>query len=318
MKWFKRKSRNRRLEREHVLEVRLNSQQLRAARLRFAGISASVLFGIVFVGFVFWRGGEWMLNRFIYENEAFAVRNIEVQTDGVIATNYIFHCTMIKPNQNLLALDLARVKRDLELVPMIKSASVERTLPNSLKIRVAEREPMAQIQVMQLKAGGGTEQIIYQLDDQGFVFKPLDLRLRSKPPETNVRLPIISGVDARELRIGRRVEAEPILAALQLLTDFEQSSMLGYAEIIQIDVSTPETLHIYTAQGSEVFFSLDSFDQQLRRWRMVYDQTRQWGKAIGYLDLSVANNAPLRLVEATPSTAAPKAAKPTRVKRRNV
>ena len=45
---------------------------------------------------------------------------------------------------NLFALDLSRVKRDLELVPAIESADVERILPHTLKICVTEREPIAQ------------------------------------------------------------------------------------------------------------------------------------------------------------------------------
>ena len=46
----------------------------------------------------------------------------------------------VKPGENLFALDLARVKRDLEMVPLIDSVSVERVLPRTLRIRVTERE----------------------------------------------------------------------------------------------------------------------------------------------------------------------------------
>jgi len=235
--------------------------------------------------------------------DAFKIRQVEVQTDGVIASDHIRRWAMIKPNQNLLALDLAKVKRDLELVPLIQSASVERILPNALKIRVSEREPVAQIPMMQLKAGGGYEQVLYHVDNSGFIFHPLDPRLRAKSAGSSAQqLPVISGVDARELRAGCRVEAEQIRAALELIRQFDRSSMFGYVDLLRMDLSIPEILHLYTAQGSEVFFALENFDRQLHRWRLVYDQSQRWGKAIGSLDLSVANNAPLRLVEATPST----------------
>ena len=42
----------------------------------------------------------------------------------------------IKPGDNLLALDLAKVKRDLEMTPLIESASVERVFPHGLRILV--------------------------------------------------------------------------------------------------------------------------------------------------------------------------------------
>jgi cell division protein FtsQ len=318
--WLKRKRKNRRLRREHLLEVKLNSQQVRTARLRFASIAASIFCAVLFVGFVFWRGGEWLLNRFIYENPAFTIRlPIEVSTDGVIAPEHFRRWAMIKPGQNLLALDLARVKRDLELVPIIESASVERILPNTLRLRVSEREPVAQVQSMQLMPNGTVETVVYQLDEKGFVFKPLDPRLRSKISESNEQLPIISGVDARELKVGRQVESEQIRSALRLLQEFDHSSMFGLVELLRIDVSAPETLRAFTGQGSEVTFGLAQLDQQLSRWRLIYDQSQHWGKAIGSIDLSVSNNVPLKLVEATPATTArPKNVKPTRTKKKNV
>jgi cell division septal protein FtsQ len=300
---FKRKPKNRRLRREFLLDVKLRSQQVQATRFRWAGITFGVLFGVVFAGLVLWRGGEWLLDRFVYGNEAFTIRQVQVQNEGVIAPEFIRRWAMLKPGQNLLALDLAKVKRDLELVPLIQSASVERVLPNTLKIRVDEREPVAQVPMMQLKAGGGYEQVIYHVDQSGFVFHPLDPRLRAKPPESVDQLPVISGVDARELRAGRPVDSEQIKAVLELIHQFDHSPMLGFVDLLRIDVSTPEILHLYTTQGSEIFFSLNNVPQQLRRWRLVYDQTLRWNKAIGSLDLSVENNAPLRLVEATPGTA---------------
>lgn len=318
---FKRKSKNRRLEREFLLDVKLRSAQIRANRIRFAGLVFSSLFALIFCGVILWRGGEWLLNRCLYENDAFRIRHVQVQTDGVIATNHIQRWTMLKSTQNLLALDLAKVKRDLELVPLVQSASVERVLPHTLRIRVEERAPVAQVPMVQAKPGGGYEQMIYHVDASGFIFHPLDPRLRARPGDMpDEQLPTISGVDARELRAGRPVHSEQFVAALELIRKFGHSTMLDYADLLRIDLSTPDVLHVYTAQGSEVFFGLNNFDQQLHRWRLVYDQSLRWGKAISSLDLSVANNAPLRLVEATPSTVPRvKTVKPsTRTKKKNV
>ncbi|MFN7138453.1 MAG: cell division protein FtsQ/DivIB [Limisphaerales bacterium] len=320
MKWFKSKPRNRRREREHLLDVKLRSQQLRAARFRFAGIACTFLFVALTVGFVLWRGGEYLLNRFVYENEAFTIRQVEVQTDGVIDPMHIRSWAMLQRNQNLLALDLAKVKRDLELVPVLREASVERVLPNTLKINVSERTAVAQIPTLRLKPGGGYEQIIYHIDESGFVFHPLDPRLRARPLDpVQEQLPIISGVDARELRPGRRVDSRQLLGALQMLVEFEHSSMFGFVEVQRVDLGVPEILHVYTMQGSEIFFALENYDQQLRRWRLVYDQTQRWGKAIGSLDLSIANNLPLKLVEVTPgNTTQPKSNKTPRTRKKNV
>ncbi|MEP6662246.1 MAG: FtsQ-type POTRA domain-containing protein [Verrucomicrobiota bacterium] len=299
--WFKRKTKNRRFERPALLNVKLRSSQTRAARFRLAGLGLTVAFSLVLILFVLWRGGEWALDRLVYENDAFAIRQIEVQTGGVIAPENFRRWAMVKNGQNLLSLDLMRVKRDLELVPFVQSAAVERVLPRTLRLRIIEREPIAQVITAQRDAQGNFEQVVYQLDENGFVMKPLDPRLRAAPPaHTNEIFPIISGLNTSELRPGRRAESPQVLAALQLISEFGYSPMAGLAEIERINVSTPEILEAFTSHGSQIVFSLNSFETQLRRWRLVYDQCQKNGKAIAQLDLSIANNVPLRFVEAVP------------------
>ena len=66
--WFKRKPKNRRLGRAQVLDVKLRSSQVRAARTRLAAIASGLSFGTVFGLYLLWRAGEWALNRLVYEN----------------------------------------------------------------------------------------------------------------------------------------------------------------------------------------------------------------------------------------------------------
>ena len=153
--WFKRKQKNRRLRRGHVLDVKLRSDQVRATRMRLAALTAGILFGTVFGLYLLWRTGEWALDKFVYENSEFAIQHVEVQTDGVIAPDQLRRWSGVKLGENLIALDLAAVKRNLELVSMIDSVSVERVLPRTLKIRVTERDPVAQVNVPRAGASGG-------------------------------------------------------------------------------------------------------------------------------------------------------------------
>jgi len=145
--WFKREQKNRRLKGGHVLDVKQRSDQVRAARTRLVSIALGVTLGTVFGLYLFWRAGEWALDKFVYENSTFAIQGIEVQTDGVIAPEQLRRWTNVKPGANLIALDLASVKRNLELVSSIDSVSVERVLPCTLKVRVTERVPEAQVNV---------------------------------------------------------------------------------------------------------------------------------------------------------------------------
>src|ERR1044071_2468687 len=103
--WSKRKQKNRRLSRGHVLDVKLRSDQVRATRTRLATVVISVVFGTVFGLYLFWCAGTWALDKFIYENADFAIQKIDVQTDGIISPDQLGRWAGVKPGANLIALD---------------------------------------------------------------------------------------------------------------------------------------------------------------------------------------------------------------------
>jgi cell division septal protein FtsQ len=318
--WLKIKPKNRRAsEREHGLDVKLRTSQTRAARMRRVGMVAVAVFSLAVVALVIWRGGEWALDGLIYENDAFAIQQIDVQTDGVLTHTAIRAWAKVKIGENLMALDLMRVKRDLELQPPIQFVAVERQLPHTLKLTVSEREPVAQTIVTRLRPGGAMEQAVYDFDEDGYVMIPLDPRWRTALPPANERLPILVGVPGAEPQPGRQVTSPQIRAALALVCEFDHSPMTGMVEIERISVSEPEILQVTTSQKAEITFSLSHFDTQFRRWRLIYDQYQKWGKAIATLDLSISNNLPVHWVAAaTLPPVAPRALKPSRPKRKHV
>src|SRR5438067_12876604 len=199
--WRKAKTKNRRFSRSHVLDVKLRSSQRQQRRLRQAAVLVGTACSLFFGLFAAWRGGEWLIRHFLTENPAFAIHQLDVQTDGVVSIEQLRRWAGIRLENNLLALDLARVKRDLELIPAIESADVERVLPHTLKIRVTEREPIAQFQFAQLRAGGAYSAGVYLLDAKGFVMSPLEPQQRSAPSvQTNDHFPLIIGIPAADLR----------------------------------------------------------------------------------------------------------------------
>jgi cell division septal protein FtsQ len=320
--WFKREqNKNRRLHRHQVLDVKLRSDQVQATRLRLVLLALMVPAFTVLSLYLLWRVGEATLNVFVYDNTDFAIRQIDVQTDGVIAPEQLRRWAGVKPGANLIALDLASVKRNLELVSVIDSVSVERVLPRTLKIRVTERDPVAQVNVPHAEGANGIAVSVFQLDADGMVMQPLDPRLCTVPlAQMNSQLPVIEGVNAFQLQPGRCVEQPQVQAALQLIANFARSPMAGLVDLRRVDVSAPGVLVATTAQGSQVTFGLDNLDQQLRRWRQIYDLGMRQQRAIASVDLAVANNVPVRwtLASAVPATMPPKAVKPAKYRRKNV
>jgi hypothetical protein len=288
--WIRGRRRNRRFgERGHLLDVKLRTSQARAARLRVFAAVAAVVLSLAGA----WRGGQWLLDDLIYKNEAFAIQNIEVQTDGVLTSETIRRWAMVRNGQNLMALDLSRVQRDLELQPPIQFAAVERVLPRTLKLTVTEREPVAQTLVTLRRPDGGLEQAVYDFDEDGYALQPLDPAWRVSPPPAGERLPILLDVPVNEVQVGRQTESPQIRGALQLIAELDHSPMAGMVELKTIDLGVPEILQAVTGQGARITFSLNHFDAQLRRWRIIADQFQKWGQAITWLDLSIANNLPV-------------------------
>lgn len=319
MFWSRRKYKNRRLGRVQVLDVKLRSSQVIAARMRMLVAALTVTVCTVIGLWAVWRAGQWTLDKLVYENNSFAIQQMDIQTDGIISPDQLRRWSGVKVGHNLFALDLARVKRDLELVPMIRSASIERILPGTLRIRVMEREPVAQVNVPRPKADG-IDLIVFQVDAEGCVMLPIDPRQRAVPlSEADDQLPVLVGLNVSELQPGRKIDSVPVRAALRLIDAFESSPMAGLADLKRIDVSEADVLTVTSGQGSEVTFSLENFDRQLLRWQRVFEECRRYNKTIATLDLAVSENTPLRMQEASimpPSP--PKAAKPQRAKKRNV
>src|SRR5437867_2319097 len=251
--WLKRKGKNRRFERDHILDVKLRSSQRRQHRLRQTGLLLGVSFALCFALFGAWRGGEWLIRHFLTENPAFALHQLDVQTDGIVSIEQLRRWAGVRLEHNLLALDLARIKRDLELMPPIESVDVERVLPHTLRIRVTEREPIAQYEFPQLRSGGAYSGGVYLLDARGCVMFPLQPQQRSVPVvQTNEHFPLLVGIPLTDLRPGRPAESPQVQAALRLIAALEHSPMAGLVDIKQIDLTAPGILQVTTGQNSDV------------------------------------------------------------------
>jgi cell division septal protein FtsQ len=316
--WTRRKAKNRRFERAHVLDVKLRSHQARTTRLRAVSSILGISLGTVLGLFILWQGLRLALDLMVYENNAFSIRAISIRTDGDIPVEEIRQWAGVKFGENLLALDLSRVRRDLELVPWIQEATVERVLPDSLRLSITEREPISQAYAWQPRPGYPPS--VFYLDAAAFVMSP-----RKRQPDNSSAntlgesLPLLTGIPASELKPGRQVLSDQVRAALRLIEEFAQSPMLGVVDIQQIDLSTPDLLRMTTRQSNEVTFATHRLETQLRRWRAIYDVGLKRGKSIATLDLSVSNHIPATWFEANfISVPKPKTHQPTRNRKKHV
>jgi cell division septal protein FtsQ len=324
--WFRRqpKNRNRRIGRDYVLDVKLRSDQVRATRVRWATIVFCLVFGTFFGLYLVWRTGELLLDKFVYKNPDFAIQNIEVQTDGVLAPDQLRRLANVRAGANLIRLDLAAVKANLELESAIETASIERVLPRTLRIRVTERDPIAQVNAPCVDANGNFALAVTQLDRNGVAMKPRDPReCVVSLSQLNLQLPVIVGLNVVKLKLGQPVPGPDLsraCAALDLVAAFDHSPMAGLVDLRRVDITSPGAIVVTTGQGGTITFAPNNFDQQFARWRQIYDYGKRMNKGdIASVDLAVENNLPVHwmLASTTPVINKPKL-KPVKTRRNNV
>ena len=72
-----------------------------------------------------------------------AVANVEVEGRQRASREVILSALEVERGMPILSFDPTEAKRRLERVPWVRSASVERRLPDTIRVRIAEREPLA-------------------------------------------------------------------------------------------------------------------------------------------------------------------------------
>lgn len=283
------------------LDVNARARPRRAQRLRVAGSALAISTGIVLFLMVAWKGSEWLVQQHVLHNPALAVDQIEIETDGIVPLEQIRAWAGIQLGTNLLALDLRRIQRDLELVPLIESASVERFLPRRLVVRVREREPIARAVFYRPPAGGSFfEPAVFYLDHEGMVIPEYARLLNARAFDAATKyLPRLEGLRPEELRPGARIGHAPALAALRWLHEFRASSMAGRADVQAVDVSSGNVLTVSTTQGGEITFHLGDFKNQFARWRGIEELGRRHDRLVASLDLAVTNYVPASWASAT-------------------
>lgn len=236
----------------------------------------------------------WMVLRdeVLLPPRVFGVRAVEVYPELVwLSREDIVRWAGVRPGDNLLALDLDRIKRDLELVPQIEEAALERLLPDRLRIWVRERQPVARVRGVRGEQGHLVP-ATYFLDAQGRVMPPLAAG-RPDLAAALEGLPVVTGLDGAALRVGRGVDSPALRAALEVVVRFPSSPMAGRARLAALDVADADQVRVLTVEGAEVILPLQRPEEHLYRWRRVEEAGARAGRQIRWLDLSVTNHCPL-------------------------
>ncbi len=233
-------------------------------------IVGSSIAGVVF-------GAKRALNAWFFENVDYAVRNIDVTTDGKLTRDAILRTADIAEGANIFQINLLQLQERLRSLPQVEESRVQRVLPNRLVITIQERRPVAW--VVASDSVPPTFENAFLVDRRGILLKP-----KGSAPEY-AGLPVILGVETSSLVAGQALDREEVKAALELLRDA--------AEILQ------SRLQIQSKQRSVVTFGTDDLVLQLRRLERLMNYCEKNSKELQTVNLLVQRNIPVTFVQST-------------------
>lgn len=255
--------------------------------------TAGCFFGFAALVLGVWYGISWVTRTGFSQNDHFNIRRIDIQTDGMVSAERIRLWARVQEGENLFSLDLLRVKRDLEMVPIIDKVAVERVLPDILRLSVTERKPLAGVVLYKQHQRGELKRMVYWIGRDGVLIPPNEMN--NTAFKASVKwLPLITGLSQADLMPGRSIKSHQLKSALSLIEKFDLSPMAGLAHLQQIDVSRSETLEVMTWHGGRLTLALNGLERQLNRWRKIYDLGHEHQRAISSADLSIKNNLPVQ------------------------
>jgi len=275
---------------QHLLDVRVRTRKAAARRTQqiFFLFSVLLVVGSSIAGVVF--GAKRALNAWFFENPDYAVRNIDVATDGKLSRDAILKTAELTEGANIFQVNLLQLQERLRSLPQVEESRVQRVLPNKLVISIQERRPVAWV-----VASDGvppTFENAFLVDRRGILLKP-----KGSAPEY-AGLPVILGVETSSLVAGQALDKEEVKAALQLLRDVAEI-LQTRLQIQTIDVSKEYCLIVTDKQRSVVTFGTDDLVLQLKRLERLMNYCEKNSKELQTVNLLVQRNIPVTFVQST-------------------
>ncbi len=207
----------------------------------------------------------------IWKNDL-PVHNMVVEGNRIVSTAEVLTLAKLDKEQNLFSLDLFEVRKRLEAHTFIRSASVNREVPDNIRIEITERQPVAAVAMGKLK----------YLDEEGFVLPPAQ-------SEHLFDLPVITGVfRAGDLPSGKQTSRQDVLDGLELILIAKQLDEELYHTISEVHVEKGKDMVLYSAEyGVPVMFGSDDLAAKLLKLDTFWDSfvTQHGASELRYIDV---------------------------------
>ncbi|MBI4397619.1 MAG: FtsQ-type POTRA domain-containing protein [Candidatus Omnitrophica bacterium] len=180
------------------------------------------------------------IQTFLYADPYFRLDVIRVKTELPFSAKEIEHVSGLRLGENLLAIDLGKVKQRIERNPEIKKAEVRRVLPNAIEIHVIRR-----FEVFQVKMSPGGK--YFAIDELGVI-----LPKSGREPIAGLVLIEDKGVPPRVPGAGARYLSKNLSAFTSLYQYSRRESTLAGETIEKMVLDASGNFTIYLGGGLEI------------------------------------------------------------------
>ena len=208
----------------------------------------------------------------------------KIQVEGCInhTPAEILDIADIRPQVNLLSLNLKQICQQLESSPWIEKAQVKRTFPDQLYISISERKPAALINLDNL----------HLVDRNGEIFKEVE-------HQEGQGLPIVTGIDWKSLMDHKKKYTVLITEALSLLSLFEQKGFRK-AFISEININPTLGMTVYTTNNTlQIVMGFPPFLKKCNRLYVIMDDLNKKNLTAQKIDLNYQHKAFVKIKESS-------------------
>lgn len=278
-----RKTKSKKPARLFVMNAKILKKRKKPPSLSPFTKEKAVRWGLVLVILVTCGFGGVGVSRYLLADAKYAVKHIIVRGNEKLPSDEIIRVSSLEKGENIFRCRIHDAKERIGKLPLVERATVSRFMPDVLLIEVTERVPRARM--------AGTEPFL--TDYAGMILPPM---AADRPAE----LPVISGMDAKDLAVGQRLTSPGIVKALRVLQLCDSSTLSDLAEVARIDCSRADNLRLclkpgpYTREGFEAIIGGDGFELKLSKLVSILKSVvEKHRKKVQWLDLT-QENVPVR------------------------
>ncbi|WP_243370047.1 FtsQ-type POTRA domain-containing protein [Geotalea sp. SG265] len=257
-----------------VMQNRLKKTPKTRKPINYRGIltkAAKVVGGVALLSAVGCTG--YGIYRFIAGTTFFKLERIEVNELKTLKRQEVIDLAGVREGDGMFGLRLRSIGEQIGKNPWVSKVEVRRYLPNTLSIRIAERRPVAVINMGYL----------YYLDGDGNVFKPLT-------EGDSLNFPVVTGIGEEDFARDPAGSKDALREVLDLIAHLKSRSDFRLDEVSEIHYGKGYGMTLFTAAGGvPVKLGSGDYSRKLDRLARIYKDLQTQISALEYIDLDYSD-----------------------------